>query len=291
MIKPELLERLVCPTCSRPALVADSNKLACQACGAGFPLENGIPIFTPPPGTMIPFDKFERGPDLGTTWRRANWKFLEQEAARLPEGAAILDVGAGRGDFSRVFTGRTYIALDVYPYAEVDLVADLTSCVPIRRDCLDAIVLANVLEHAADPAGLLAVLACLLKPGGLVLVTIPFLLKIHQAPHDFSRFTRFGLQNLAERCGLEVALLEGYYDPPFLLNEALQNMERFALRGWPRLRRAVGRVALAGVRLFAGLAGAAAGAGKTAAPDGEASPAPVGYHLVLRRPAAQGGQA
>ncbi len=131
----------------------------------------------------------------------------------------------------------------------------------------------------------------LLQPGGLILVTVPFLLKIHQAPFDFTRFTRYGLEEMGKSAGLQVESLEGYYDPGFLLTEARQNAERFALTGQPRLKRAIGRIALAGIRLLESLLEGVIGQGKAIAVNAESGPAPVGYHIVFRKPAVPAGGA
>lgn len=288
-MKPDLLERLVCPACGHDPLVLSSGSIFCASCRVEFPLVKGIPVFSPVPGNMVPFNKFERGPELGTRWRQANWRFLQQAAASLPPGAVILDVGAGRGDFAAIFKGCRYLALDLYPYDEVDLVADLARVTPIKASSLDVVILANVLEHVQEPAALLRTLCGLLQPGGLILATVPFLLKIHQSPFDFTRFTRFGLQELARQSGLQVLSLEGYYDPVFLMTEARQNLERYGLRGQPRSQRAAGRAALLVIHLLENLMEGIAGKGKTAALENEDSPAPVGYHVVFFRPGSQGG--
>ena len=68
----------------------------------------------------------------------------------------------------------------------------------------------NVLEHVFDGAGLLAALSRLLEPGGELLVAVPFLLKVHQAPVDYARYTHFALRRLGEGAGLETELLEGF---------------------------------------------------------------------------------
>jgi SAM-dependent methyltransferase len=288
-MKQDLLDRLVCPDCGQDQLESMDRSLRCRSCGSEFPVEEGIPIFSTVPADYVPFQPFQRGPDLGTRWRQANWQFLEKAVSRLPADAVILDVGAGRGDFAAIFKGCRYLSLDLYPYPEVDLVADLTRNVPLQAGCLDTVMLANVLEHVQNPAALLAAISRLLKPGGVVLATIPFLLKIHQAPYDFTRWTRYGLEELGSVSGLQVESLEGYYDPVFLLTEARQNLERFGLKGRLRTQRGLGRAALAAIRILEKLLGFAAGLGKAGNPADEESPAPLGYHVMYRKPAASEG--
>jgi len=47
-----------------------------------------------------------------------------------------------------------------------------------------------------------------LKPGGILFLTAPQMARLHGEPHDFFRFTRWGLQYLLEHNGFEIVHLE-----------------------------------------------------------------------------------
>jgi len=66
------------------------------------------------------------------------------------------------------------------------------------------VICEQVLEHVADPLTAVATLRSLCRAGGLVVVSTPFMLKIHSAPEDNWRFTPTGLQRLLECGGLRV---------------------------------------------------------------------------------------
>ena len=232
----------------------------------------------------MPFEKRERGPQLGSTWRQANWKFLQDQAARIPAGGIVLDVGAGRGDFASLFADCAYLALDVYPYPEVDLVCDFTKVAPFRAGSFARILLMNVLEHVFDGAGLLAALSRLLEPGGELLVAVPFLLKVHQAPVDYARYTHFALRRLGEGAGLETDLLEGFYDPAALVGEGTRNIRHTVMQRLPRSKRVLTRLALDAIDGLNSAVLGMVGAGFTSPPEAEASPAPLGYHIIFRKP-------
>jgi len=72
----------------------------------------------------------------------------------------------------------------------------------------DVVICEQVLEHVTDPAAGIANLAALCRPGGFVVITSPFLIKVHELPmygmFDYWRFTPRGLRLLVERAGLEV---------------------------------------------------------------------------------------
>lgn len=288
-MKPELLSVLQCPVCSG-VLAQKSAFLECLACGNPTPIRQSIPagseipVFTEPPPGMQASEILARSPEMGTPWRRANWGFLKDQLNLLPSQALILDVGAGRGDFVAALTGRRYIELEVYPYPEIDIVCDLTQLNPFRPECFDAILLFNVLEHVYDTHTLLSVLSKILKPGGVLLVAIPFMVKIHQAPVDYVRYTHYALQRLGEEHNLMVESLYGYYDPTFFLGEGTGNLRNSVLPALPRSRRLMSRIILAGIQSLANLLGSLVGPGKLLLPEKTRSLAPTGYHIVFRKP-------
>jgi SAM-dependent methyltransferase len=281
-MNPELLSILVCPNC-RGELKENAAALECVSCAGRYPLQAGIPMFSQPPENLQPSARIERGPNIGTPWRQANWRFLQEQTRRLDPQALLLDVGAGRGDFADLFDGHRTIALDIYPYPEVDLVCDLTRVVPFKAESFDAVFLMNVLEHVFDTHAMLAALEHLLKPGGALVVAIPFLVKIHQAPVDFVRYTHYALACLAENHGLQLEKLEGFYDPLSVLGEGLGNLKHSVLPGLQGGRYYLARLELAGLEWLSGLLGATLGKGQALLPEKARSQAPTGYHIVYRK--------
>jgi len=95
---------------------------------------------------------------------------------------------------------KDYVALD---YPEFDICAPLTE---ERR--FDVVICEQVLEHVEDPWAAARNLKGLCAPDGLVIVSTPFLIKVHELPelgmYDYWRFTERGLRLLLERAGLEV---------------------------------------------------------------------------------------
>lgn len=89
----------------------------------------------------------------------------------------------------------------------LDAAVDLNEALPFADGRFDTIVLSDVLEHLAEPAVLWREMARVLAPGGRLLLNTPFLYGVHEAPHDYARYTEFGLRRLAEQAGLEVLLL------------------------------------------------------------------------------------
>jgi SAM-dependent methyltransferase len=85
---------------------------------------------------------------------------------------------------------------------------------PFGGGVFDTVVSFQVLEHVPEPSQLMAEMARVLAPGGKLVLTAPHIWGIHEEPHDYYRFTPFGLRHLAQKAGFEVeevAPLAGYW--------------------------------------------------------------------------------
>jgi SAM-dependent methyltransferase len=128
-------------------------------------------------------------------------------AAALPEGALVLDAGAGEGAYKAYFKKQRYCGIDLaigdysWNYSGLDALADLTN-LPFPSDCFDACVNIVTLEHVREPGAVLAELTRILKPGGRVLMIVPQEWEVHQMPHDYYRYTRYGMRYLMDKAGL-----------------------------------------------------------------------------------------
>jgi SAM-dependent methyltransferase len=284
-MKKELTQLLICPRCQKEFIDDGQDSIRCSGCGYEVRLIDGKPLFTDVPATIEPWEKVERGPEKGTAWRRSNWKFLNREVKKLSKEALILDVGAGHGDFADIFVGLNYLSLDIVPYAEVDLVCDLGQTVPFKDGTFDAVVLMNVLEHVYENRQLVQNIAKVLKPGGKLILTVPFLLKVHQAPYDFSRYTPYYLENLAGDAGLKVTNLSGYYDTLYLLNESLGNLWQYSIHSGSALKRTVTKALVFVIQRLINLLGKLSEKGAIRPVTEEKNPAPVGYLVVLEKKA------
>ena len=158
-------------------------------------------------------------------------------AHRLPAGAWVLDAGAGEGKYARHFSRQRYCGVDLavgdtaWDYSRLDAIADLTA-LPFRTGAFDAVLHIVTMEHLRDPASALAEMARVAAPGASLLVAAPHEWEVHQAPHDYFRFTRHGLTYLVENAGweaIEVRASGGYFR---LLSRRLLNGLQFFSGGW-----------------------------------------------------------
>ena len=116
----------------------------------------------------------------------------------------ILDAGSGYGAWEPVLNELgTVTTVDLSAEGRPGAVADLKT-LPYRDAAFDVAFCSQVIEHEDRPAAVLAELARVLKAGGTLVLTAPHLSRLHDAPHDYYRFTAYGLRSLAEGAGFLV---------------------------------------------------------------------------------------
>jgi len=139
-------------------------------------------------------------------------------ARRLPPDARILDVGAGTAPYREFFQPSRYVTSDwensIYDVARHSDVIGPISELPIADASFHAVIATEVLEHVSDPLAALRELRRVLRPGGQIIITVPFVWELHEEPYDFFRYTRYGLQHLLVAAGFvdeRVFDLGGYF--------------------------------------------------------------------------------
>lgn len=110
------------------------------------------------------------------------------------EGLFVVNHGSGPVACSR---HPNVVNIDISPYEGVDIVSSVP--LPLLDNTVDVIISQAVLEHVADPASLIDEFHRCIRPGGKLLVYVPFIQPSHAAPGDFSRWTCDGLINLCSR--------------------------------------------------------------------------------------------
>ena len=118
----------------------------------------------------------------------------DEHVAAYASDEPTLEVGAyGEPSYGRYFPNR--IGVDIRPGPGVDRVASVYE-LPFPDDRFRNVLCMSVLEHLEDPACAIAEMHRVLTPGGRIIVSVPFLFPIHDAPGDYWRFTKFGLRHL-----------------------------------------------------------------------------------------------
>lgn len=120
---------------------------------------------------------------------------------------SCLDAGAGRSPYRRALEERgiRVVSLDwARRGAALDLVGDVQDMRAVADGSFRTVLCTQVLEHVPQPGKAMAEFARVLAPGGALVLSAPHLSAIHEAPHDYFRYTRHGLESLACGAGLKV---------------------------------------------------------------------------------------
>lgn len=163
--------------------------------------------------------KFRRFVDLfKRTPFHPQWLFgREQFEIDTLHGRAIgtvLDIGCSDCWVRNQLPSNTsYIGLD-YPVTGIemyqsrpDVFADASE-LPFENESIDTVVLFQTLEHIARPEKAISEIFRVLRPGGILLLTVPFLYPLHDEPYDFTRFTNHGLVRVLEDTGFSIETIK-----------------------------------------------------------------------------------
>jgi SAM-dependent methyltransferase len=124
-------------------------------------------------------------------------------------GDKWLDVGCGTRPYESSFPNDTYFGVDVEEsgrdaYMKIPNMHYDGRVLPFPDGSYDGVLCTQVLEHVADTVVFLAEIQRVLKPGGTLLISLPFAWQEHEEPFDFYRFTRFGITHILKNSGFSI---------------------------------------------------------------------------------------
>jgi SAM-dependent methyltransferase len=128
----------------------------------------------------------------------------------------LLDLGCGKAPLFGMYAHLVDLVTCVdwnkslHHLDHIDCLADVSRPLPFLSGSFDTVVLTDVLEHLPHPWSAMREVARVLRPQGHLLLGVPFLYGIHEAPHDYYRYTEHILRELCENSGLEVLELHPY---------------------------------------------------------------------------------
>jgi SAM-dependent methyltransferase len=123
----------------------------------------------------------------------------------------LLDVGCGTKPYYSLFKVKTYRGLDVdSPTNRARGIADDLydgTKFPYKDSSFDSVICNQVLEHVFNSNEFLAEINRVLKPGGKLILSIPFVWDEHEQPYDFARYTSFGLTHILKNNNFKIIYL------------------------------------------------------------------------------------
>ena len=153
---------------------------------------------------------------LAPNWlvERINAQHIRGAAERFGCGRT-LDVGCGARPYAAFFADYTGLELARERYEGTPAeVCGSALALPFAAASFDTVLSSQVLEHVPEPWLMMEEMGRVLKPGGFLLLSAPHIWGLHEVPHDYFRFTCYGLESLARRAGLdpvETKPMAGYW--------------------------------------------------------------------------------
>lgn len=123
----------------------------------------------------------------------------------------VIDIGGkkikkrGLFDVGKFNTDVTYVNIEKKD--EPDILADAEN-IPVNDNSYDVAIMGELLEHVPDPIAVLREAYRILKRGGVILATTPFMYPIHADPYDFGRYTESFWRKAAEDIGFSEIQIE-----------------------------------------------------------------------------------
>jgi SAM-dependent methyltransferase len=189
----------------------------------------------------------------------------------------LLDLGAGKAPLYGVYRPLVdeVVCVDwahsLHGTTHIDLLADLNEPLPLPDASFDTVLSTSVFEHLRRPEVGWREAARVLRPGGALILHVPFLYWLHEEPHDYYRYTEHALRAFCAEHGLEVVQLEATGSGPAVVADLVARY----LAPLPWLCAA--HVAVSEALLRTGL-------GRRLSASGHGRRLPLGYGLVARKP-------
>jgi SAM-dependent methyltransferase len=153
----------------------------------------------------------------------------------------LLDAGCGNKHYEPIFSNfvDTHVGIDL-PISEsatksekkVDVYGSVLN-MPFKSESFDTVLSTEVLEHVPEPRKCLKEMYRVLKREGCLVLTAPMTWRLHEVPHDYYRYTKYGLKYLAESVGFEIVYIKARCGFWGVIGQKL-SIYVYHLRGIPR---------------------------------------------------------
>lgn len=167
--------------------------------------------------------------------------------------AEVLNIGSG-GEVANLLKSHDVAAVsfDIDEDRGPDVLGSVEDMNMFEDGKFDVVLLMEVLEHVQNPFLAAQEIRRVLKPGGVLIGSTPFILGIHDAPHDYYRFTKYGLAHIfTDMDTVEITPRNSTFDAANVLPLRLyaigtpEEKNKLAFR-WPMVRFANWLLQLAG---------------------------------------------
>jgi len=136
----------------------------------------------------------------------------------------VLNIGSGgfvANSVSKV-KSNCVLNIDLDPDRNPDMVVDVCEMNRFSDGEFDVVIMSEVLEHVKTPHLAINEIYRVLREGGKLILTAPFLFEMHDRPHDYYRFTKHGLEYLlSDFSQVDIESRNSYFDVMVVLGMRL----------------------------------------------------------------------
>jgi len=188
---------------------------------------------------------------LHPQWRVNRYHSQSLKFIHTLQKCRVLDIGSGNADYHDSLAGNNVLFTLDYPgtntrYKYPPMIYGTAESLPTVEGFFDYVLLLEVLEHIEMDREALNEALRVLKPGGRLIISVPFLYPSHDTPYDFRRYTKYGLISLLEQTGFKLISCKSKGNSAIvslqLLNLALMEATLKALVLWKPLGLVIGLI-------------------------------------------------
>jgi SAM-dependent methyltransferase len=164
---------------------------------------------------------------------------LKQFFNLLTPKELIIDLACGLRPYAPLYKSKFSRTIGIehpdspFPKNSIDIYC-LADAIPMESNTADVILATEMLHDMAEPTAVLDEIFRIVKPGGYLILTTPFLVPIVDGRYDHYRYTRYGLDYLLKKSGFEVEKTEQVGD---IISSAIILTTKPWLRFWNMLAK------------------------------------------------------
>lgn len=156
-------------------------------------------------------------------------------------GRRILDIGAGEIPFSKFYENLQVDTCDIQQNSlgTINFTFEANGNLPFASESYDVLLIFDVLEHVKLDVHFIQECSRILRPGGMMVLTVPFMYRFHEEPYDYRRYTPSGINYLIAEVGsLDIKEITPIGSSLFVI-ETILGERSFKPKGWRRLLHAI----------------------------------------------------
>lgn len=141
---------------------------------------------------------------------------------KIKDTDRILDLGCGQKPYYHSKLKGKIVCFDKLPTKKAHIIGD-ADYLPFKSNSFDKAISVNSLYYFKNPFNVVQDIAKILKKNGQLILVVPFIYPIHDAPYDKYRFTEYGLRELLKRDFqiLEIKAIGGIFNLPAVFFHSL----------------------------------------------------------------------